>query len=155
MASAEATIKELGLVLPEPPKPAGNYVPYVITGNLLYVSGNRPGLPDGSFARGKVGADVTPEQAHDHARLVGISILGIVRSALGSLDRVQRVVKLLGMVNAVPEFTDQPRIIDGCSNLFVEVFGENGRHARSAVGMGSLPMQITVEINANALLRSP
>ena len=148
MASAEAKVKELGLVLPEPPKSAGNYVPYVITGSLLYVSGNGPRLPDGTFARGKVGADVTPEQAHEHARLVGITILGIVRSALGSLDRVRRVVKLLGMVNAIPEFANQPRVIDGCSNLFVEVFGENGRHARSAVGMGSLPMQITVEIEA-------
>ena len=148
MASAEERIAQLGLVLPEPPKPAGLYSPYVITGNLLYLSGNGPRLPDGSFARGKVGADVTVDQAREHARLVGMVLLSHARNALGSLDRVVRVVKLLGMVNAVPEFTDQPRVIDGCSNLFIEVFGENGRGARSAVGMGSLPMQITVEIEA-------
>lgn len=148
MTSAEAKIKELGLTLPEPPKPAGTYVPYVITGNLLYVSGNGPRLPDGSFASGKVGRDVSADQAREHARYAGITILGILRTALGSLDRVKRVVKVLGMVNAVPEFTEHPRVIDGCSNLFVEVFGEAGRGARSAVGMGSLPFQITVEIEA-------
>jgi enamine deaminase RidA (YjgF/YER057c/UK114 family) len=149
MASAEARIKELGITLPEPPKPAGTYVPHVVTGNLLFVSGNGPRRPDGTFARGKVGAGVSAEEARDHARLVGTVILGIVRTALGSLDRVERVVKLLGMVNAIPEFSDQPKVIDGCADLFVEVFGpERGRGARSAVGMGSLPNQITVEIEA-------
>ncbi|MGH7660419.1 MAG: RidA family protein [Vulcanimicrobiaceae bacterium] len=149
MASADAKVKELGIVLSEPPKPAGTYVPYVITGNLLFVSGNGPRRPDGTFARGKVGSAVSVEEAREHARLVGMVILGIVRTALGSLDRVERVVKLLGMVNAVPEFTDQPKVIDGCADLFVEVFGpEKGRGARSAVGMGSLPNQITVEIEA-------
>ncbi|HEY1728343.1 MAG TPA: RidA family protein [Candidatus Baltobacteraceae bacterium] len=146
--TAEARLKQLGIELGPPPKPAGNYVPYVITGNLLYVSGNGPRLPDGRFKSGKVGREVTPEDAYDDARLVGIVILGIVRTALGSLDRVKRVVKLFGMVNAVPEFTDHPNVINGCSDLFVEIFGENGRHARSAVGMGSLPIQITVEIEA-------
>lgn len=148
MANAEAKLAQLGLTLPDPPKPAGLYVPYVITGNLLFVSGNGPRLPDGTFARGKVGAGVTGDEAREHARLVGLVHLGIIRAALGSLDRVSRVVKILGMVNAIPEFTDHPRVIDGCSNLFIEVFGENGRAARSAVGMGSLPMQITVEIEA-------
>jgi enamine deaminase RidA (YjgF/YER057c/UK114 family) len=148
MVSAEAKIAELGITLPEPPKPAGTYVPYVITGNLLYVSGNGPRTPSGEFKRGKVGLDLTVDEANAHARLVGITILGIVKKALGSLDRVKRVVKLLGMVNAVPEFTDHPRVVNGCSDLFVEVFGEAGRHARSAVGMGSLPNQITVEIEA-------
>src|SRR5690349_11525392 len=99
MASAEAKIKELGIALSEPPKPAGTYVPYVITGNLLFVSGNGPRRPDGTFATGKVGAAVSVDEAREHARLVGIVILGIVRMALGSLDRVERVVKLLGMVN--------------------------------------------------------
>lgn len=146
--TAEARLKQLGIEVGPPPKPAGNYVPYVITGNLLYVSGNGPRLPDGRFKSGKVGREVTPEDAYDDARLVGIVILGIVRTALGSLDRVKRVVKLFGMVNAVPEFTDHPNVINGCSDLFVEIFGENGRHARSAVGMGSLPIQITVEIEA-------
>jgi enamine deaminase RidA (YjgF/YER057c/UK114 family) len=144
----EVRIKQLGIDLGPPPKPAGNYVPYVITGNLIYVSGNGPRLPDGQFSTGKVGRDVTAEDAYADARRVGIVILGIVRTALGSLDRVKRVVKLLGMVNAVPEFTDHPKVINGCSDLFVEIFGENGRHARSAVGMGSLPVQITVEIEA-------
>ena len=147
MASADAKLAELGIVLPPTPKPAGTYVPSVITGNLLFVSGNGPLKPDGTFARGKVGREVSVEEAREHARLVGITILGIVRTALGSLDRVERVVKLLGMVNAVPEFTDQPKVIDGCADLFVEIFGpERGRGARSAVGMGSLPFQITVEI---------
>ena len=148
MASAEAKIAELGIKLSDPPKPAGTYVPYVITGNLLYVSGNGPRTPSGEYKHGKVGRDVTTEEANGDARLVGITILGIVKHALGSLDRVKRVVKLLGMVNAVPDFTEQPRVINGCSDLFVEVFGEAGRHARSAVGMGSLPNQITVEIEA-------
>jgi enamine deaminase RidA (YjgF/YER057c/UK114 family) len=149
MAKAEKRIAELGITLPDPPKPAGTYVPYVITGNLLFVSGNGPRKPDGTFAQGKVGADVTTEEAYEHARLVGITILGIVRAALGSLDRVKRVVKLLGMVNGVPDFTQQPKVINGCADLFVEVFGpERGLGARSAVGMGSLPNQITVEIEA-------
>lgn len=148
MASAEQKLAELGISLPELPQPAGTYVPYVIAGNLLFVSGNGPRLANGEYAHGKVGRDVTVEQAYGHARLVGITLLAIVRAALGSLDRVKRVVKLLGMVNAVPEFTEQPRVINGCSDLFVEVFGEAGRHARSAVGMGSLPFQITVEIEA-------
>ena len=146
--SAESKVAELGITLPEPPKSAGNYIPYVIAGNLLFVSGSGPRLPSGEYQRGKVGRDVTPEEAYQHARLVGITLLGVARAALGSLDRVKRVVKLLGMVNAVPEFTDHPRVINGCSDLFVEIFGEAGRHARSAVGMGSLPMQITVEIEA-------
>lgn len=148
MSTPEQKIAELGINLPGPPKPAGTYVPYVITGNLLYVSGNGPRLPDGSFRSGKVGRDVSAEEAYEHAKLVAITLLGIVKTALGSLDRVKQVVKVLGMVNAVPEFTDHPRVINGCSDLFVAVFGEAGRHARSAVGMGSLPSQITVEIEA-------
>ena len=148
MASAEQKLSQLGITLPEPPKPAGTYVPYVIAGDLLFVSGNGPRLSGDTYAQGKVGRDVSVEQAYEHAKLVGITILSIVRDALGSLDRVKRVVKLLGMVNAVPEFTEHPRVINGCSDLFLEVFGEGGRHARSAVGMGSLPFQITVEIEA-------
>ena len=148
MPSAEAKLAELGITLPDLPKSAGNYVPYVITGNLLYISGNGPRLPDGTYKHGKVGFDVTPDDAYTDARLVGLTLLAIARAALGSLDRVKRVVKLLGMVNAIPEFTDHPRVINGCSDLLVEVFGEAGRHARSAVGLGSLPMQITVEIEA-------
>jgi enamine deaminase RidA (YjgF/YER057c/UK114 family) len=148
VSTPEQKLVELGINLGGLPKPAGTYVPYVITGNLLYVSGNGPRLPDGSFKSGKVGRDVSAEEAYEHAKLVGITLLSIVKNALGSLDRVKRVVKLLGMVNAVPEFTEHPRVINGCSDLFVNVFGEAGRHARSAVGMGSLPAQITVEIEA-------
>jgi enamine deaminase RidA (YjgF/YER057c/UK114 family) len=119
----------------------------VRTGNLLFLAGKgpRPG-PDGKRPQGKVGRDFTVEQAYQHARSVGLDLLAVMRQELGSLDKVKRVVKVLGMVNAVPEFADHPKVINGCSDLFVEVFGERGKHARSAVGMGSLPMGIPVEI---------
>jgi enamine deaminase RidA (YjgF/YER057c/UK114 family) len=113
----------------------------VRTGNLLFLSGKGP-----RGVRGKVGRDFTVEQAYQHARVVGIDLIAVMRAELGSLDRVRRIVKVLGMVNAVPEFEDQPKVINGCSDLFVQVFAERGRHARSAVGMGSLPMGIPVEI---------
>ena len=144
--SAEENLKKLGLVLPPPHKPAGTYVPFRIAGGLLFLSGQGPLDAQGNIMTGKVGADVSVEQAYQHARLVGLNLLAIARMALGSLDRVEFVAKLLGMVNAVPDFKDQPKVINGCSDLFVEVFGEAGRHARSAVGMGSLPMGIPVEI---------
>jgi enamine deaminase RidA (YjgF/YER057c/UK114 family) len=141
--STEATLKEKGIELPAVPAPAGNYVHAVRTGNLLYLAGKGP---TDANARGKVGADFTAEEAYQHARQVGLTLLAVMRQELGSLDKVTRVVKVLGMVNAVPEFGQQPAVINGCSDLFVEVFGDAGRHARSAVGMGSLPNQITVEI---------
>lgn len=144
--SAEERLKELGLSLPQVPQAAGNYVHWVRTGNLLYLSGKGPSHPDGSFSTGKVGTEVSLEQAYDDARLTGLILLAVARDALGSLDKISRVVKVLGMVNCVPEFGDQPRVINGCSDLFVEVLGEKGRHARSAVGMGSLPLNTTVEI---------
>jgi enamine deaminase RidA (YjgF/YER057c/UK114 family) len=144
---AEARIKELGLTLPNPPKPMGNYVPGVRTGNLLFLSGHGPIRIEGNpSARGKVGRDLSTEDAYKVARDVGLNLLGSARSILGSLDRVKRVVKVLGMVNAVESFGEQPKVINGFSDLMVEVFGENGRHARSAVGMGSLPAGIPVEI---------
>jgi enamine deaminase RidA (YjgF/YER057c/UK114 family) len=144
---AEARIKELGLTLPNPPKPMGNYVPGVRTGNLLFLSGHGPIRIEGNpGARGKVGRDLSTEDAYKVARDVGLNLLGSARSILGSLDRVKRVVKVLGMVNAVESFGEQPKVINGFSDLMVEVFGENGRHARSAVGMGSLPAGIPVEI---------
>jgi enamine deaminase RidA (YjgF/YER057c/UK114 family) len=146
--SAEARLKELGIVLPPVPTPVANYVPYRLTGNLLYLSGQGPRDEKGVNLTGKVGKDVTVEEGYRRARLIGLGLLAATRHALGSLDRVDFVVKLLGMVNAVPEFTDQPKVINGCSDLFVEVFGDAGRHARSAVGMGSLPGQISVEIEA-------
>lgn len=141
----EARLKELGIELPEPVKPAANYVRHVQTGNLLLISGTGPA--DG-FPPGKVDAEVSVEEAYQAARSVGLQILATVKDALGDLDRVKRVVKVLGMVNASPDFTQQPQVINGCSDLFVEVFGDAGRHTRSAVGMGALPNRICVEIEA-------
>lgn len=141
--SHEDKLSELGVELPDVPPPAGNYVHAVQTGNLLYLAGKGP--IDGD-AKGKVGSDVSVEDAYQHARQVGLTLIAVMKQELGSLDRVTRIVKVLGMVNAVPEFGQQPAVINGCSDLFVEVFGDAGRHARSAVGMGSLPNQITVEI---------
>jgi enamine deaminase RidA (YjgF/YER057c/UK114 family) len=151
--SAEARVKELGLQLPPPPKPLGNYVPYRIGGGLLFLSGVGPRSADGSNVTGKVGGAVTVEQAHQGARLCGLNLLANMKAALGSLDRVDTILKVLGMVNGVPDFTDQPKVINGCTDLFVEVFGDNGRPARSAVGMGSLPGNISVEIEAIVLVK--
>ena len=137
----EKYLRELGIELPAIPDPAGNYVHAVRTGNLLFLSGKGP-----RGSQGKVGASVSIEQAYADARQVGLILLAVMRHELGTLDRVVRVVKVLGMVNAEPDFGAQPKVINGCSDLFVEVLGERGRHARSAVGMGSLPNQITVEI---------
>jgi enamine deaminase RidA (YjgF/YER057c/UK114 family) len=139
----DARLKELGIELPPVPQPAGNYVHAVQAGNLLFLSGKGPG---GEASTGKVGRDVPVEEAYQHARSVGLTLIAVMREALGDLERVNRVVKVLGMVNATPEFGQQPAVINGCSDLFVEVFGDKGRHARSAVGMGSLPGGITVEI---------
>jgi enamine deaminase RidA (YjgF/YER057c/UK114 family) len=145
--TAEARIKELGLSLPQPPKPGGNYVPGVRVGNLLFLSGHGPGRADGApSARGKVGRDLSLEDGYKTAREVGINLLGTARALLGSLDKVKRVVKVLGMVNSAEGFGDQPKVINGFSDLMDEVFGENGRHARSAVGMAELPSGIPVEI---------
>ncbi len=146
--SVEAKLKELGIELPPVSSPLGNYVNHVRTGNLLYLAGKGPLPQNGEPGIGKVGGDVTLEQAYQHARTVGIAQLAAMQNALGNLDRVSRVVKVLGMVNAAPDFKDHPKVINGFSDLMVEVFGDKGRHARSAVGMGSLPFGITVEIEA-------
>ncbi|MDP2627114.1 MAG: RidA family protein [Candidatus Rokubacteria bacterium] len=144
---AEARIKDLGITLPQPAKPVGNYIPGVRVGNLLYLSGHGPVRVDGQpTARGKVGRDLSTEEAYKVAREVGINLLGSARVILGSLDKVKRIVKVLGMVNSADGFGEQPKVINGFSDLMVEVFGENGRHARSAVGMAELPMGIPVEI---------
>ena len=143
----EAKLAAMGLILPEVPKPLGTFVPFKINGNTLYLSGEGPRRPDGSFATGKVGRDVSLEDAYEHAKLAGLGLLAAAKAAALELSRVE-VLKVLGMVNAVPEFTDQPKVINGCSDLFVDALGERGRHARSAVGVGSLPLQITVEIEA-------
>ena len=146
--SAEAKLAELGLTLPNIPTPVANYVPFKRDGHVIYLSGQGPRKPDGGMITGKVGENVTAEEAYEHAKLIGLQLLAAARQAAGgSLDRVE-VLKVLGMVNAVPGFKDHPKVINGCSDLFVAVLGERGRHARSAVGMGSLPNQITVEIEA-------
>lgn len=143
----EAKLKQMGLTLPEIPRPVANYVPFKRVGDLVYLSGQGPRRNDGTMMTGKVGKDVTAEQAYEHAKLVGLGLLAAMKLAAGDLAKVE-VIKVLGMVNGIPEFTQQPQVINGCSDLFVEVLGENGRHARSAVGMGSLPMNISVEIEA-------
>jgi enamine deaminase RidA (YjgF/YER057c/UK114 family) len=142
----QGRLKSLGIALPPVPVPLANYVPFVIAGNLLFLSGQGPKAATGGWLVGKVGENVTADEAYQHARLTGIRMLSVIESALGSLDRVSRVVKILGFVNAVPAFGGHPKVINGCSDLMVEVFGEIGRHARSAVGANSLPEDITVEI---------
>lgn len=145
--SAEDRIKELGLNLSSAPKPVANYVPAVQVGNIVYLSGHGPLRSDGTLLAGKVGDDMSVEEAYDAARIVGIGLLASLKVLIGSLDNVRRVVKMLGMVNAVPDFTDHPQVINGTSDLFREVFGDkDGVGARSAVGMGSLPGQIPVEV---------
>jgi len=152
--TADERFAALGLTLPPPPKPLGNYVPFRLAGNLLFLSGVGPRREDGTSITGKVGAEVTLEQAHEAAKLCGLNMLTNMISAVGTLDRIDTVLKVLGMVNAVPDFTRHPHVIDGCTDLFVAVFGDNGRPARSAVGMGSLPSNISVEVEAIALLKS-
>jgi enamine deaminase RidA (YjgF/YER057c/UK114 family) len=144
--SAEARLKELGIVLPSMGTPVANYLPYRIAGNILYLAGQGPRDESGKQLTGKLGKDISVEEGYRRARLVGLGLLAAMRDALGSLDRVDYIVKLLGMVNAVPDFNDSPKVINGCSDLFVEVFGDAGRHARSAVGNVMLPNQISVEI---------
>ena len=150
MSSPEVRLEELGITLPAVPVPAGSYVPATRHGELVFLSGHGPIRLDGTgLVQGKVGADVTLEEAREAARLTGLQLLASLRAELGSLDRVSSVLKLLGMVNCAPGFYQTPAVIDGCSNLLLEVFGpEVGRHARSAVGMAELPFDIAVEIEA-------
>jgi enamine deaminase RidA (YjgF/YER057c/UK114 family) len=145
---AEARIAELKLVLPQPPKPVATYLPCVQVKELVYVSGHGPLKPDKTMITGRVGADLTEAQGKEAARAVGLAVLASLKSHLGSLDRVVRMVKTLGMVNAAPDFQNHPAVINGFSDLMVEVFGEPGKGARSAVGMGSLPGNIAVEVEA-------
>ena len=150
MSSPEAKVAALGIHLPVPPKPMAKYKPTVLVGNILYVSGHGPARVDGQHMMlGKVGGKLTLDQGKESARLVGINILATVKHALGSLDRVSRLIKSLGMVNSAPDFLDHPLVINGYSELMAEVFGEDaGVGARSAVGMGALPGDIPVEIEA-------
>lgn len=142
----EQRLTELGFDVSAPAPPAANYVPAVRTGNLVFVSGNGPRRPDGTVVTGKVGQERTEDEGYEAARLTIVNCLAAVKGEVGDLDRVVRIVKLLGMVNCTEDFQRQPQVINGASDLLVEVFGERGRHARSAVGMQSLPMGITVEI---------
>jgi enamine deaminase RidA (YjgF/YER057c/UK114 family) len=142
----EQRLQELGIELAPAIGPLANYVNAVRTGNLLYLAGKGPGLAGQPMPSGKVGRDFTIEQGYEYARQTGLSLIAVMKAELGDLDKVTRIVKVLGMVNATPEFGHQPEVINGCSDLFVEVFGDRGRHARSAVGMGSLPRGIPVEI---------
>jgi len=146
--SADARLAELGVELPPAPKPAGTYRPVVVVGDMAYVSGHGPLKPDKTMITGRVGADLTEEQGREAARAVGLAILATLKDHFGTLDRIVRTVKVLGMVNAAPDFQNHPSVINGFSDLMAEVFGENGVGARSAVGMGSLPGNIAVEVEA-------
>jgi enamine deaminase RidA (YjgF/YER057c/UK114 family) len=142
----EERLHELGHVLPPAPKSIANFVSSVQTGNLLYLSGKGPDLAGGRQWRGKLGTELTTEEGYTAARDTMLNLLAVLHEDIGALSRVRRVVKLLGMVNSAPDFTDQPKVINGASDLLVEIFGDRGRHARSAVGMASLPGGIPVEI---------
>jgi enamine deaminase RidA (YjgF/YER057c/UK114 family) len=143
---AETKLKEKGIVLVPPSSPVANYVNAVRVGNLLYLAGKGPTKPDNSNITGKVGRDLTIEQGYEAARLTAINHLAVIKKELGSLNKVKRIVKVFGMVNCTEDFKDQPRVINGYSDLMVEIFGENGKHARSAVGMYALPFNMAVEI---------
>ncbi len=144
--SVDERLYELGIELPEPPPPAGNYIGAVTVGNLVFLSGHGPRSASGEYSSGKVGGELTLEQGQEEAHQVGLNMLATLKAEIGDLDRVRRVVKVLGMVNAVPDFRNHPKVINGFSDLMVDVFGEKGCGARSAVGMGSLPFQIPVEV---------
>ncbi|MBY0435638.1 MAG: RidA family protein [Cyclobacteriaceae bacterium] len=142
----EKKLKEMGLQLPTPQKPIANYVKAVRTGNLVFLAGHGPSNPNGSDITGKVGKDLTVQQGYDAAKSVGLNLLSSLKAEIGDLNKVKRVVKVLGMVNCLPEFTEQPKVINGFSDLMVALYGEKGKHARSAVGMIALPNNIAVEI---------
>jgi len=142
----EQKLAELGLALPPARPPAGTYVPAARTGNLVFLAGHGPVRPDGSLITGRLGDGLTVEQGYEAARATALALLGSLKNEIGDLDRVRRIVKVFGMVRCTPEFGQQPAVINGASDLFVELYGDAGRHARSAVGMSALPMGIAVEI---------
>jgi len=143
---AETKLKEKGIVLIPPSNPVANYVNAVRVGNLLYLAGKGPSKADNTYITGKVGRDLTTEQGYEAARITAINHLAVIKNELGSLNKVKRIVKVLGMVNCAEDFKDQPKVINGYSDLMVEIFGNNGKHARSAVGMYALPFNMAVEI---------
>jgi len=139
IVDAEAKLKELGITLPPPPKPVANYVNAVRTGNLIFLAGKGPKRADGSEITGKLGSEISIEEGYEAARLTAINQLSVLKAELGDLNKVKRIVKVLGMVNSDPSFVEQPKVINGFSDMMVAVFGDRGRHARAAVGMASLP----------------
>jgi enamine deaminase RidA (YjgF/YER057c/UK114 family) len=143
----ESKLDELGITLPQASSPVANYVNATRAGNIMFLAGKGPERENGELITGKVGTDLSIEQGYEAARLTGISLLSVLKAELGNLNRVKRILKVKGMVNAAPDFTQHPSVINGCSDLMVEVFGERGKHARAAVGMGSLPANIAVEID--------
>ena len=145
MANIDNRLQSLGITLPDPFPPAGNYVSSTRTGDLLFVGGHGP-VAGETIVRGKVGTDLTLEQGREAARMTALSLLATMRADLGSLDRVEQIVKVFGMVNVGGTFDQTPAVIDGCSDLLVEVFGAHGRHTRSAIGVAALPFGIAVEI---------
>jgi enamine deaminase RidA (YjgF/YER057c/UK114 family) len=142
----EAVLRELGITLPTPAKPMANYVPAVRTGTLVFLAGAGPRKDDGSYVTGKIGQKLSVEEGYEAARLTALTQLAALKAEIGDLGKVKRIVKVLGMVNADPAFTDHPKVVNGFSDLMVRVFGERGKHARSAIGVASLPMDIAVEI---------
>jgi enamine deaminase RidA (YjgF/YER057c/UK114 family) len=142
----EARLKEMGIKLPPAITPVANYVPAVRSGNLVFLSGHGPFKEDGSLITGKVGSELTTEQGYEAARRIAIGLLGSLKAEIGDLEKVKRVVKLLGLVNCTSDYTDQPKVINGASDFLVEVFGARGKHARSAVGTNALPLNIAAEI---------
>ena len=143
---AEKKLKELGITLPTPQKPLANYVKAVRTGNLVYLAGHGPSTPDGKDITGKLGKELTVAQGYEAAKSVGVNLLASLKAEIGDLNKVKRIVKVLGMVNCTDNFTEHPKVMNGFSDLMVNVFGEKGKHARSAVGMHALPNNIAVEI---------
>ncbi|MBA26131.1 MAG: hypothetical protein CL749_03320 [Chloroflexi bacterium] len=147
MSKIESRLQELGITLPDSPAPLANYVPVVRTGNLIYLSGVGPmAKSDGSEYKGKLGDNLSVDEGYDAARLTAVNLIARLKGYLGDLDRVTQIVKLLSMVNATPDFTEPPAVSNGCSDLMVEVFGDRGRHARSAIGVATLPGGIPIEI---------
>ncbi len=143
----EERMEKLGITLPEVPAPVANYVNVVRVGNLLFLAGKGPGTPDGKWITGKVGQDLTVEEGYAAARSVALAHIAVLKAELGDLSKVKRIVKVNGMINTTPDFTEHPQVMNGYSDLMVEVFGEKGKHARSAVGMCSLPLNIAVEVD--------
>ncbi len=142
----EQKLQSLGIVLPAPTNPVANYVKFVRTGNLIFLSGHGPANAEGKYTTGKLGKELSIEEGYNAAKLTGINLLSTLKAAVGDLSKVKRIVKVLGMVNSTEQFSDQPKVINGFSDLMVAIFGDKGKHARSAVGMASLPMNMAVEI---------